>query len=121
MNAGTNIKQRTILLVPFQFTDLSVEKKRPALVISNNAFNRSNEDILCCAITSNLKDDKNSVYIENTDMENGFLKFESRIKPYKLFTINKKRVCKILGKLNAEKSIAAVEILNKLIEVKTSA
>ena len=42
-----------IILVPFPFTDLSTNKKRPALVISPNQYNKSWE-VVIAFITSNL-------------------------------------------------------------------
>ena len=45
-------KRGDIVLVPFPFTDFSTLKQRPALVISSDAFNRSREDAILVAITS---------------------------------------------------------------------
>ena len=117
MTAGTNIEQRSVILVPFPFTDLSGAKKRPALVISSTEFNRKNEDIICCLITSNLEDTHHSININNKDMEDGFLEFESKIKSYRMFTVHKKLVYKQLGKLNSIKSKLAVSELKEIIEV----
>ena len=41
-----------IVLVPFPFTDLTDQKRRPALVVSPDAFDP--EDLVLCAITSRL-------------------------------------------------------------------
>ncbi|MFU8812001.1 MAG: type II toxin-antitoxin system PemK/MazF family toxin [Balneolaceae bacterium] len=45
--------QWDVVLVPFPFTNLETVKKRPALVISPNDYNRG-EDIIILFITSNL-------------------------------------------------------------------
>ena len=95
-SAGTSIEQRSVILVPFPYTDLSGSKKRPSLVISSDEFNNKNEDVICCLITSNPQDRQHAVNITTKDMESGYLEFESKIKPYRLFTINKKLVYKIL-------------------------
>ena len=118
MSAGINIEQRNIVLIPFPYTDLSGAKKRPALVISSLDFNTKFEDIICCLITSNPEDRGYAIKITNKDMENGFLEFESKVKPYRLFTINKKLIYKILGRLNLAKSKAVIEELNKIIIIK---
>jgi len=47
-------KQGDILLIPIPFSDLSSNKKRPVLVLSNNDYNNKTEDIIVAAITSNL-------------------------------------------------------------------
>lgn len=40
MRLGTMFKQGDILLIPIPFTDLTANKKRPVLVISNNYYNK---------------------------------------------------------------------------------
>lgn len=115
MSAGTSIEQRDIVLLPFPFTDLSNDKKRPALVVSNNEFNKNNEDVVCCLVTSNPK--SNGIKIKNTDMESGFLKFESVIKPYRLFTANKSIIYKVIGKLNKEKSKRIAQEISALVKM----
>ena len=117
MTTGTNIEQRSVILVHFPFTDLSGAKKRPALIVSCAEFNRKNEDIICCLITSNLDDTQHSIKINNNDMEEGFLEFDSKIKPHRIFTVHKKLVYKQLGKLNSIKSKLAVSELKEIIEV----
>lgn len=118
MSAGTNIEQRSIVLIPFPYTDLSGAKKRPALVISSLDFNIKNEDIICCLITSNPEDKQHAIKINNKDMENGFLEFESKVKSYRIFTVNKRLVYKVLGKLNLSKSKLIIEEINKIICMK---
>ena len=114
-NAGINIEQRSVVLLPFPFTDLSSTKKRPALVISNTKFNRENNDVICCLITSNPGAE--GVRIVNKDMESGFLEFESVIKPYRLFTADKSIIYKVLGRLNKEKSRIVIQEIDALIKV----
>ena len=116
-NAGTNIEQRSIILVPFPFSDLTNTKKRPALVISNTEFNRKNEDVICCLITSNPAA-KDSIKITSKDIESGFLEFDSKIKPHRLFTVSKNIIYKVLCKLNKKKSQIVIDEVNKLIELK---
>ena len=114
--AGTNIEQRSIVLVPFPFSDLSGNKKRPALVVSNADFNRKSEDVICCLITSN-PNVKDGIKIVNKDMESGTLEFDSFVKPYKLFTAEKSIIYKTLGKLGKKKSIQVVEKVKKIVDV----
>lgn len=118
MSAGTSIEQRSIILIPFPYTDLSGAKKRPALVISTLDFNMKSEDAICCLITSNPEDRQYSIKITNKDMESGFLEFESKIKPYRIFTVNKKLIYKILGKLNLSTSKLVVEEINKILNIR---
>ena len=43
-----------VVLVPFPFTSQAASKKRPAVVISNRAYNTDKSDIVVMAITSQL-------------------------------------------------------------------
>ena len=117
MSAGTSIEQRSVILIPFPYSDLTGAKKRPALVISSTNFNSKNDDVVCCLITSNLEDRQHSINITKKDMETGFLEFESKIKPYRIFTINKKLIYKVLGRLNIIKSGLVVKEINNIINI----
>ena len=44
-----------IVLVGFIFSDESAKKLRPAVVISSGAYNRSRQEIIVAAITSNIR------------------------------------------------------------------
>ena len=44
-----------IVLVPFPFTDQSRSKQRPAVVVSNSAYNASKPDVVVMAITSQFR------------------------------------------------------------------
>lgn len=118
MTDGINIEQRNIVLIPFPFSDLTSYKKRPALIVSNSKFNKKNEDIVCCLITSNPMDHQHCIKISNKDMEKGNLEFDSKIKPYRLFTVSKKIIYRKLGKLNLKKSLEVEKEINKLISMK---
>ena len=118
MSAGTSIEQRSIILMPFPYTDLSGAKKRPSLVVSSSDFNSRNDDVICCLITSNPEGSQHSIRINNKDMENGYLEFDSKVKPYRIFTINKKLIYKVLGRLNSVKSRLIAEEINKIINIK---
>jgi len=50
----TPCRRWDIVLVPFPFTDLTTNKKRPALVISPDSYN-SGPDVVIAFITSQLK------------------------------------------------------------------
>ena len=44
-----------VVLVSFVFSDESAKKLRPAVVISSAAYNRSRQEIIVAAITSNVR------------------------------------------------------------------
>ncbi|MEK6948767.1 MAG: type II toxin-antitoxin system PemK/MazF family toxin [Nanoarchaeota archaeon] len=119
MTDGINTEQRSIILIPFPYSDLSSKKKRPALIISNSQFNQKNEDVICCLITSNPKDHQHCIHISNKDMESGYLEFDSKIKSYRIFTASKEIIYKNLGKLNLTKSLEVEKEIGKLISMKS--
>jgi mRNA interferase MazF len=44
-----------VIVVPFPFTDQTATKKRPAVVISSEAYQRERPDLILMAITSQLR------------------------------------------------------------------
>lgn len=91
--------QRDILLVPFPFSDQSGTKVRPVLVLSNDEYNQ-NEDLIVCAITSNLRPGKYSLIIDEKNLESGRLHQKSLIKVDSLLKISNKLIIKNIGILN---------------------
>lgn len=108
-------KQRSLLLVPFPFSDQSGQKVRPVLVLSNDAYNKAGEDILVCAITSNLKPAKYSVIIDKNNLESGNLYDKSSIKVDSILKISKNLVIKDIGVLNKTTFEKAAEILKNML------
>ena len=94
------VKQRAILLVPFPFSDQSDRKVRPVLVLSNDDYNKFSDDVLVCAITSNLKTGKYFMVISQNDIEDGTLYQKSCIKTDSMLKISKNIVIKNIGVLN---------------------
>ncbi|MDO8493121.1 MAG: type II toxin-antitoxin system PemK/MazF family toxin [bacterium] len=85
-----------IVLIPFPFTDLSGQKVRPALVISNS----SGEDDCIVAFISSVKQKKaGSFDIVVPVSEESGLKVDSVIKINKLATLQKKIIIGELGYL----------------------
>jgi mRNA interferase MazF len=44
-----------VVLVPFPFTNQAASKKRPAVIVSNGAYNQAKPDVIVMAITSQLR------------------------------------------------------------------
>ena len=94
MIGGIVYNQKDIVLIPFPYTDLTGTKQRPALIISNDIINKT-QDRVCCLVTS--KPSKEG--LELRSFEKGKLPFKSWVKPHRLFTINeriiKRKLCTI--------------------------
>lgn len=90
-------EQGEIIVVPFPFSDLKGIRQRPVLVLSKEI---DSDDIITCGITSNIRNIKHSVLIDNENLEKGSIPTQSRIKVDKLFTLDKKIIKKKIAKLN---------------------
>lgn len=94
------LNQGDIVLIPIPFTDLESQKKRPVIIISNTYYNKSSQDIIAIAITSNIRGLDYEVIIENKDMIEGNLKRISCIRTDKIYTLSKELIIKKFGKIN---------------------
>lgn len=90
--------QGDIIVVKFPFTDGSEFKKRPALRISNNKLENS-EDCLIVQITSKLNKDGLSVDINDKDCLRP-LPLKSYIRLHKIFTVHHSLVLSKISKVN---------------------
>lgn len=87
MPSTTAYRRGDIVLVSFPFTDLSSAKKRPALIVSPDAFNDLQQDLVLVAITSQLGHD-DTLTIDEDDCVDGRLPKKSLVKPSKIFTMH---------------------------------
>jgi len=92
-------------------------KFRPALVISNSRYNSTSFDVVVLRITSKPKGEW-AIKITNKDVASGFLEVESYAKVDSIFTIEKKMIAKVVGKLNKEKVDEVKMKLGELFEAR---
>lgn len=107
-------EQGSLVLVPFPFTDLSSLKKRPAVVISPDWFNKKQKDIILMAVTASISrhiDKKLEILISRRDLSSGTIPKKSMVKISKIFTCHKGIVVKKIAMIKKEK---LNEILEKL-------
>lgn len=102
MPSTTRYRRGDIVLVSFLFTDLSSSKRRPALVISPDAFNDHREDLVLVAVTSQEPDHK-AISIDANDLVEGTLPKQSFVKATKIFTMHSTLVLKRICGLRTEK------------------
>lgn len=101
-------EQGEIVIVPIPFTNLTSNKRRPALVISLKHYNYITDDLIVMAITSNLTDKEYCININNYDMETGDLLTDSQIRVDKIYTLSQSIVLKSIGKVN----LGILEVIN---------
>ena len=99
-----------IVVIPFPFSDLSANKRRPAVVLAS----LPGDDLIMAQITSKAVTDSLAVTIEPSDMIGGSLSVASNIRPNKLFTADKSIVLYKVCALSPEKLNTVV---NKVIEI----
>jgi mRNA interferase MazF len=90
-----------VVLVPFPFSDQSASKKRPAVIISSDRYNKLSSDVVIMAITSKThKADGPVEYVIEDWEKTGLLK-PSLIKPA-VSTIEQKLIIKKLGSFSSK-------------------
>jgi mRNA interferase MazF len=52
----TSFEFGEVVLVPFPFTDQTTSKRRPAVVISSDAYNAERRDLIILALTSRVRE-----------------------------------------------------------------
>lgn len=110
------MNQQNLVLMKFPFSNQEESKIRPGIIISNNEYNDKKQDVLVCAITSNLTDEEYSILIENKDLLNGSILIKSKIRADKILLIEKKLIIKVLAKLNDEVFDSLVEKIVTIIK-----
>jgi mRNA interferase MazF len=109
------IGQKSIILVPFPYSDQIGKKVRPALVLSNPKFNQ-NEDVIICAITSNIKERHYSLIINSKNTINKKLQDTSQIRLDTITRIKKNLLIKEIDILDEDTFERALEILDSIFE-----
>ena len=94
------MKQQDLVWVNLPFSSLEESKVRPAVVVSNSEYNSRSQDIVVCAITSNLKEKSYSVIIDNKNLSLGKLPLKSRIRADKIMQIEKNLVIKPFARID---------------------
>ena len=108
-------RQGDILLIPIPYSDLTSNKKRPVLVLSNDEYNTKTEDIIVVAITSNITSKEYSILISNKDMQEGNSHVNSCIRVDKIYTLSQSIVIKKFGAVKPEIINNVKEKLRELI------
>jgi mRNA interferase MazF len=89
-----------LVLLPYPFTDQEGTKVRPALVISNDNFNKRSDDCVLVPLTTVIKPVPYSILISQQDLDSGKLLKTSMIRADKIFTIEKSLIIMDIGKIN---------------------
>ena len=110
----TAYKFGDIVLVPFPFTDQSAVKRRPAVVISSQAYHRSRPDIVIMAVTSQQATILSVGEAQVQDWREAGLLKPSVLKPV-LTTIDPTLIQKKLGQLTLADQALLRQALTQII------
>jgi len=100
-----------VVIIPFPFSDLSGNKKRPAFVVAD----LSGDDVIVCQITSKSKYDTLALSLGTQDFVSGGLPVESFIRPNKIFTADKNIILSVAGHLSEDKIRDTINTVIKII------
>lgn len=89
-------------MLSFPFSDLKDSKVRPAIVLSNNSYNKKSEDIVVVPLTTNLRMEKYDTLLTNQELEIGNLVTDSKIKVDGVFSVSKKLVRMNIGRVDKQ-------------------
>ena len=117
-HSNLNVDQRDIVWLEITYSDLSGSKRRPGLILSNNLYNSTHNDVICCAITSKLRKDC-CIAIENADLESGnSFKKDNRVRFDWILKVHKSLINNKHGTLNAQKTQEIIDAIQDLIKIK---
>lgn len=108
-----------IVLVPFPFEDLSSQKVRPALCLTDAI--KPYDHVVLSFITSNIPDDPNRsdlvIRSDDVDFETNGLKVSSTVRLHRLVTISTKIIKRELGVLTEKQQLEIEKRLRLLFEI----
>ena len=109
-------KHGDIVLIPIPFTDLSSQKQRPVVVISNDDYNLTTPDFVVVAMTSNPTLGPYSFPITSADLAYGKLNRPGTVRVDKIYSLDQQLTRRIFGQVNQ----TTLERITALIQTLTT-
>jgi mRNA interferase MazF len=109
-------EQGDIVLVPVPFTDLTAQKRRPVIVVSNNSYNRESDDIVVVSLTSTPPVGQYSFILHSHDLLSGPLKRPSTVRVDKVYTLAQSIILKRFGRVKSDVLQHIRELLAKVVQ-----
>jgi mRNA interferase MazF len=97
----------------FPFSDLSSQKRRPALVVATVDFG----DVILCQITSKTYSSSNPIKLSVSDFNDGGLPIDSFIRYDKLFTADEEIVEQVYGEISQRKLGEVLDAIRALFTI----
>jgi mRNA interferase MazF len=109
-----SFEQGDIVVADILFSEQIGVKKRPVLVISNQKFNQSSDDLIVLKITSADKRTHFDVPLSNADLVHGTMKVDSSIMVDFPVTVQKNLITQTIGRISKEKVAEVKKKIKKL-------
>lgn len=108
-----------VVLVPFPFDDLSANKVRPAVCLTNEIqpYGHIVLAFITSKVSSNPADTDFVIDTKNPDFPNTGLKTSSTVRLHRLMTISKAIIRRELGELSKNQQVETENRLRKLFEL----
>jgi len=103
-----------VVAVPFPFTDRQAFKRRPALVLSSDRFNRTHDQSVLVMITSTTGSWPSDVSLE--DWREAGLSFPCKVR-FKLFTLENSLVVRKIGSLSVKDTRTVRSALSRHLDL----
>ena len=101
-----------IVVIPFPFSDLSGNKRRPAIVLAD----LQGDDIILCQVTSQQSRDKYAIYLPLNKIEVGSLPTDSFIRPTRIFTADKNIILRKTGRITNSLMEEVISTIKSILE-----
>ena len=102
MSRRSSVSQKDVVLIPFPFSDLRQAKFRPAIVMSNDHYNRRFHDFIAIPLTSNPNTRDHTVVVTSKEMATGSLPMDSVAKVDKVFSLERKLIVRTFGQIRQD-------------------
>lgn len=94
-------EQGDIVLIPVPFTNLSSRKRRPVIVVSNDAYHRTTTDMVVVAMSSKSTSVEYSFVLRSSDLVRGRLNRPGKVRVDKIYTLSQTIAVKTFGHVKA--------------------
>jgi mRNA interferase MazF len=111
-------EQRDIVLIPIPFTDLSSNRRRPVIVISNTPYHHKTQDMVVVAMTSNPQVVDYSFTITSADLAQGTLNQPGKVRADRIYTLSQSLAVKTFGQVNHPTLNRIRQLLQELVAEK---
>ncbi len=101
-----------VVVVPFPYSDLTQNKRRPALVI----MPLEGDDVILCQIAGKALSDRYAMSLDDKDFVFGKLTQSSNVRPNRLFTADSATVLYRVGSVTQSKMDSVVAAIVQIVQ-----